>query len=34
MKPLLAKFITLPVVALIQFTLNKIWTFDDRLIKD
>lgn len=33
MEPLLAKFITLPSVAIIQFTLNKIWTFDSRLIK-
>lgn len=34
MKPLLAKFITLPAVAVIQFTLNKIWSFDGRLIKE
>lgn len=33
-EPLLAKFITLPAVAIFQFTLNKIWTFDGRLIKE
>jgi putative flippase GtrA len=33
MKPFLAKVVTLPLVALIQFTLNKMWTFNDPLIQ-
>lgn len=33
MKPILAKVVTLPLVALIQFTLNKMWTFNARLIQ-
>jgi putative flippase GtrA len=32
-KPFTAKVITLPAVALIQFTLNRLWTFNDYLTK-